>query len=47
MIAPAVTGKDKPMIWEIPISARPTVPAVVQELPMDMATSAHMIRVAG
>ena len=46
MTAPAVIGAERPMIWAMPINARPIVPAVVHELPIETATRAQMIRAA-
>ncbi|MPN51770.1 hypothetical protein SDC9_199419 [bioreactor metagenome] len=40
-IQPAANGTDTPRPEAIPISATPTVPAVVQELPVAKATILH------
>jgi len=41
MIAPAVIAGSMPRPPATPIRATPTVPAVVQELPIDMAMAAQ------
>ena len=44
MIAPAVISNDKPIAPAMLMSAIPTVPAVVHELPMANDTMAHSTR---
>ena len=46
MTAPAVIAGDKPKPCAIPINATPIVAAVVHELPILMATTAHMTHAA-
>ena len=46
IMAPAVTSIDMPAAAAMPTSATPTVPAVVQELPIETATTAQIITVA-
>ncbi len=46
IIAPAIIGVGMPRPWPIPRSAIPTVPAVVQELPVARETIEHIIQEA-
>ena len=45
MTAPAAVSSDTPITFAIPTNATPSVPAVVQELPVTMPTTAQMISV--
>jgi hypothetical protein len=47
MIAPAVIAGDMSKPWATPMSAMPSVPATVHELPIASATTAQMRQVAG
>ena len=46
IIAPAVISSDIPIPAAAPINAMPTVPATVQELPMDRAINAQIMQLA-
>ena len=46
MIAPAVIGSETPKPSPIPINATPTVPAVVQELPVAIETTEQIRQAA-
>ena len=41
MTAPAAVASESPITLLIPTKATPRVPAVVQELPVTMPTTAH------
>jgi hypothetical protein len=45
MTAPAATASGRPSTLAIPTKATPRVPAVVQELPVTMPTSAQITAV--
>ena len=45
-MAPAVISTDMPKPAAAPIKAMPTVPATVQELPIERAISAQMMQLA-
>ena len=45
-MAPAVISKDIPKPEAAPIKAIPTIPATVQELPIERAISAQMMQLA-
>ena len=42
MIAPAVIAGSRPIFWATPIRPMPMVPATVQELPIETATTAQI-----
>ena len=45
MTAPAATAVERPIILLMPTKATPSVPAVVQELPVTMPTTAQIAAV--